>query len=99
LCDDVRLHIAVIVLASPHETATWFECLRYHVINKSMLIPDFGSLKMLPVVSANKWPIPISVGILLQKLCIAWSTVTRLVNLMTLNISAYTASNDRLISE
>jgi hypothetical protein len=75
LCHNVRLHITVIVLASPHKTTTRLECLCHHVINKPMLVPDLGSLKLFPVVSAYKWALSISVASVMQKLYITTSTI------------------------
>jgi hypothetical protein len=40
LCDHVRLHVAVVVLARPHEAALRLQHLRDHVVDETMLVPD-----------------------------------------------------------
>ena len=50
LSKDVRLHVAVVVLAGPHEGAGGLEHLGYHVVNESVLVPDLQLLKLRLVV-------------------------------------------------
>lgn len=42
----VRLNIAIVILARPHEAAIALHRKRHHVINQAMLIPQFLRLKL-----------------------------------------------------
>ena len=50
LSNHIRLHVTIVVLASPHKPAIRLEGLGHHVINKSVLVPDTTLLKILHVV-------------------------------------------------
>lgn len=55
LCQDVRLHISIIVLAGPHKGARGLQDLGNHIINKSVLIPDLQFVKLRLVVPVKKF--------------------------------------------
>ena len=40
LCEDIRLHVSVVVLASPDEPAGRLDRLRDHIVNQTMLVID-----------------------------------------------------------
>ena len=40
LSDRIRLDVSIVVLTGPHESSLALEGLGYHVVNKSVLIPD-----------------------------------------------------------
>ena len=44
---DVRLDVAVVVLARPHEAAVGLERLGDHVVNQTVLVPDAGLLVLV----------------------------------------------------
>ena len=50
LCDNIRLHITIVVFAGPNETSTTFDNLRHNIINKTMLIPQTRSLHLIVVL-------------------------------------------------
>lgn len=55
---DVRLYIAVVVLAGPHKFTFGFQCLGNHIIDQTVLVPDFQRFELLfvvPVINANEW--------------------------------------------
>ena len=49
LRDNVRLHVAVVVLARPHEAALALDRLRDHVVDQAVLVPDVEPLKLFLV--------------------------------------------------
>ena len=53
LRDDVRLDVAVVVLAAPDEAAVRLERLRHHVVDQPMLVPDAGLLELRLVLAAD----------------------------------------------
>ena len=46
LRNHVRLHVAVVVLARPHEATLRFEHLRNHVVDQTVLVPDLVLLEL-----------------------------------------------------
>lgn len=54
LCNNVRLHIAVIVLACPYETAVTFQYLSDHIIDKTMFVPNLQSIEF-GFVFSKRW--------------------------------------------
>lgn len=50
LCEDIRLNISIVVLASPHKGPRRLQHLGDHVINKPVLIPDLQFVKLGLVV-------------------------------------------------
>jgi hypothetical protein len=55
LSDDIRLNIAIVVLASPNEFTTGLKCLSDHVINETMFIPNTSRVKVLFVLPEIKY--------------------------------------------
>ena len=51
---NVRLNVAVVVLASPHETAGALETLSNHVVDEAVLVPDAKFLKLSCVLPVDK---------------------------------------------
>lgn len=49
LGNDVALHVSVVIFAGPDETTGAFHTLRYHVVNETVLIPDFSGIEVLLV--------------------------------------------------
>ena len=50
LCDNIRLNIAVIVLAGPNEAAAAFNCLSYKIVNQTVLVVDACFYELVFVV-------------------------------------------------
>lgn len=50
LCEDIRLNISVVVLASPHKGSRRLQHLCDHIVNKPVLIPDLQFVKLRLVV-------------------------------------------------
>ena len=50
LSNDIRLHISIVVLASPYEVSTGLDCLGNHIINKSVLVVNSDSLHLVLVL-------------------------------------------------
>lgn len=50
LSQDVRLHVAVVILASPHESSGRLQDLSHHVVNETVLVPDLQLFKLWLVV-------------------------------------------------
>ena len=50
LSNTVTLNITIIVFACPDKSSLRFHHMSDHIINQSMLIPDFFILKLLPVL-------------------------------------------------
>lgn len=50
LCENIRLYVAVVVLAGPHKTALGLEHLCNHIVNETMFIPNSKSIELFLVV-------------------------------------------------
>lgn len=54
LCNGVRLHISIIVLASPHKATLTLHGLCNHVVDQAMLVPDACSFILALVFTEKK---------------------------------------------
>lgn len=61
--NNVRLYIAIVVLASPDEPSRRLESLGNHVINEAVLIINFVCLKLGFIVSGESWEYELEVSV------------------------------------
>jgi len=50
LSNDVRLHVTVVVFASPHETSVALDDLGYKIVDEAVLVPESLLLELIHVV-------------------------------------------------
>lgn len=53
LSQDVRLHVTIVILASPHESSGRLQDLSHHVVNETVLVPDLQLFKLWLVVPGD----------------------------------------------
>jgi hypothetical protein len=54
LSQDVRLHVSIIVFASPHKATGRLEHLGHHVVDEPMFIPDLILVEVSLIVPGGK---------------------------------------------